>query len=281
MVIPRHPEGREKFHSFFFGEMATKHHNIQEAEATRATVRLCLLSEGHSGTPREPHVHGHEVDNVTVLAAMTKLRTRSIDVADLSLNLLAERRNVQSVLTFRSGQFMVDHRDSDRISRKKSAWWEWALLHRAVKAVLQRFNLREGDMVDLFCSTATARFPARVTCQESHTPVLWINTCHRAWSHQTNDRLQHNQVLWTFPPPHQLPRVVTRLQETVQANRAVVTAPLRSSKPWRAMLLNVATEVLPMPTANRVMHPPEGCKDAEVEAPRFRLAAHFMSKVHG
>ena len=64
--------------------MVSKHHNVQEAEAT-ATVRTYLHSDGHSGTPREPCVHGHEVDNVTVLAAMTKLRTRSIDRADLSL----------------------------------------------------------------------------------------------------------------------------------------------------------------------------------------------------
>ena len=241
-------------------------------------MRLYLLSEGHSGTPREPHVHGHEVDNVTVLAAMTKLRTRSIDVADLSLNL---RRNVQSVLMFRSGQFTVDHRDSDRISRKKSAWWEWALLHRAAKAVLQRFHLREGDMVRSLLLNSNSPVPGKGDpSREPHASAV-------------DQRMSQGVVAPDQRQATAQPGAVDVSPTTPTTTSGHSAAGDGAGKSGSGDSTTAIIKAVESNAAQRGDRgaadadsksghaPPEGCKDAEVEAPRFRLAACFMSKVHG
>jgi len=278
MVRPPHPPGRSRFHAYFAGEMARVHHNIQEMEGARATVQLYCTSEDYRGELGRTHVHEHEVDDVTTLAAMNKLRTRSIEIADLGLKLLRflDSRHLQLIMIFQPGQYIVDHRQADAVSRRTSAWWEWAMDHKTVMNTINQAGLKQAQMVDLFCCTATARFKKRVTFKETHKKTLWTDAYSRSWSSRTNDRLATEDVLWIFPPPQQMMLVTARLAEKAH-NAAIVIAPSKSAKPWMAKLRQMTCKTTEMPPTERILNPPEGRKDAKAKAPNFRLSAFYTS----
>ena len=87
--------------------------------------------------------------------------------------------------------------------------------------MLQRFRLVGRSLVDLFAEQVTAQF-LRFVSRAFHPQALWANAFSLPWSAVRNPLLGSAEVLWVFPPPKLIPKVISKLAAEQQDRLPVV-----------------------------------------------------------
>jgi hypothetical protein len=218
-------------------EIAELHHNLLELEAQIRGVKWMVQAHGWKGTALKPYCLRLETDNKFVSTVFTKWRTVSLEgsVRAWHFRRWLDERFLQIEMIFRSGLFMVHRRETDLDSRSASHWYEWMLRRPVYLQVLEGYKLVPEVMVDLFAQPSTAQSPRFVT--RHHWPsALWHDAMSRPWSHQLNPSLLPSDVLWMFPPPVLLPKVLERLEAAGPRNRCILIFPHTPSSLWALRL---------------------------------------------
>ena len=189
-----------------------EHHNQQGDMARRQGLTHFILKDDLRGTMLEPLAIGCETDNKVVLSSWGHLKTRSTTMAAAleGFQELLDERFLQVNMTFRSGLFMQHSRQTDAGSRMMSRWYNWRLRAGYREALLQYFQLHPEVMVDLFAEASTAQF-RRFVSRNFHQDAEWLDAMSRQWT-ASNGKLQATDVLWVFPPPKLIKKVLDKLR---------------------------------------------------------------------
>lgn len=100
--------------------------------AARVLVMGIVEHYGLKGQVGQPITITNETDNTMNKKLLSKQRAKSTQASDLALRFqdYLDARNITVTAIFASGQTMVNGRQSDRLSRTKPKWFEWALPRR-------------------------------------------------------------------------------------------------------------------------------------------------------
>lgn len=263
----------------------TLHHNIQEGIAAIEGQQGIVQFYNLQGEPGNPLTIGNETDNTMIEKLIAKGSCRS---AEACRRLRAhydflDARLLQAVPIFQSGQTMETARTSDALSRRKSRWYEWSLPTSTVKTITLQCGLNPELGIDLYAEHANAQFP-RFVSLEPHTDAMWMDAMSRNWSYTSNPLINERDWLWIFPPPRQLPRIVTHLTNPHHppVSQAMLIVPDQRWQPWHQALRNLEARP-PIPAGNwRNCIPPEGHhdRDKRTTPPNWPLIAILISIQH-
>lgn len=189
-----------------------EHHNQQEDMARRQGLMHFILKDDLKGSLLQPLAIGCETDNKVVEKSWEHLKTRSTTMAAAlePFQAFLDSRYLQLNMSFRSGMFMQLRRQTDAGSRMMSRWYNWRLRAFFRNAVLQHFRLHAEVMVDLFAEASTAQFQ-RFVSRNFHQEALWLDAMSQQWT-ASHGKLQAADVLWVFPPPALIKKILDKLK---------------------------------------------------------------------
>lgn len=231
-------------------EQRNLHHNQHEDLGRVRGLTILILKDDLRGTVEQPLAIGCETDNRVVLQSWELQKTKSTLVAERLEDFrdFLDGRHIQLNMTFRSGEFMMNRRQTDAGSREVSKWFNWPLRKEWVRQVRARLACADMMMIDLFAEATSAQFPAFVS-RHYHPQAKWMNALAQPWT-RANPLLQGIQVLWIFPPPALIKKVVDKLAaEQGQRLPAILVVPKTPSAAWFLRVLQL------WPTAVRMELP--------------------------
>lgn len=211
-VVPmKGPQDKVMMH-FSQEEQQTLHHNQHEDLGRVRGLTHFIELQDLRGSELNPLAVGCETDNQVVLKSWERQKTKSMLIAARLERFrdYLDHRHLQLHMTFRSGKFMQFRRQTDTGSREISKWFNWRLRKKQRDLVLARFALQGASMIDLFAEQVTAQFP-RFVSRAFHPQALWENAFALPWAAARNPHLGSEEVLWIFPPPKLIPKVISKL----------------------------------------------------------------------
>ena len=245
------PGGKVMMHFPPAGQRGLHHNQHEDLGRIRGLGHFIELKDLR-GTGLEPPAIGCETGNQVVLKSWGRQKTKSLLIAARvgGFRDYFDHRYLQLHMSPRPGKFMQFRRQTDPGSRGISKWFNWRLRRAQREWILECFLLRGGCMVDLFAEQVTAQFP-RFVSRAFHPGALWGGALAQPWSAAKNQHLRGDEVLWIFPPPKLIPKVISKLA-TGQQDRlpAVLLVPNTPRVLWHQRLMelwpNAARVELPL-----------------------------------
>lgn len=168
---------------------------------------------------------------------------------------------------YETGSEMESTWATDRMSRRKTAWWEWKVRTSEVARVVRALGLagEQARMIDLFAEPATRRWSRYVTRSVLlGEGKLWTDALTRTWRAGANPLIAVNDILWIFPPPRLWPNVVTRLRELRAGQQAVlIVAEVGAPVPLYEWIAQHQLRRVKLPSLADLLTPPEGRHNSE------------------
>ncbi|XP_058810379.1 uncharacterized protein LOC131675418 [Phymastichus coffea] len=166
-------------------------------------------------------------DNRTLVAYINKEGgTRSIELLDLTFHVLQldDSMNVTLTAAYLPGRY---NGIADRLSRKKPIP-EWHLLIETRNKIFKKWGTPE---IDLFASKRSMVVDRYVSLNPKDHRALFIDAFSKTWKFK---------LVWVFPPPSLIPRVLAHLNKC-QGNYVII-APMWNQTFWMSNLMNRSKE---------------------------------------
>jgi hypothetical protein len=216
-------------------EVRLNDHNALEAIGTARTVSALVR---HWDRPAEQQFADRHwptkftvlSDNSTVVAAINKMRSRCIEVAELAGQMVMELAD-QGLLVSATHleKAKMDATDCDDRSRRTSSIWEWALHRDIFVAIVEglagpdRLTLRRT--VDLFAACSSAQSSSFVSWRHD-SDNLWTDAFAASWDPAVNPLLHPDDLLYVFPPETLATRAMLKIEQECSSVSTLVVLPL-------------------------------------------------------
>lgn len=207
--------------------------------------------------------------------AFNSNRTRSLQLAKILGGLTAwlhrHHRDVSMIWVCKQimdGDFVVD-----QSSRLLSSTWDAALRRDLFLWVLQKLGLDGVPVLDLFASRSATQ-SERYVCLQQDAEAVWRGALDRPWDLQ-NPLVQPDELLYAFPPPILLPKILTKVRQEGVA--VLVVAPVFNQPYMEEMVEMMVTQPLFFPGGTSVLVPPEGGEIGQIRQQKWSWIAGIIS----
>ena len=212
--------------------MINFHHNSHETLGLRMSTEAFIATELH-GLPDDTftakalesgpypwHALALGNDNITLVSALNRNTTRSLQIAKILLPLTHSLAltGIQTRAFYIAKEWLDDYYSVDKRGRKKSTLWERALPFTLLQRILHEVGLpppSSPPLLDLFACPRTAQSPLFVSRHPS-SEALWSDALSPLHPWNNDNPAWPNQPvqLYAFPPPKLLPQVIDKWKET-------------------------------------------------------------------
>lgn len=179
-----------------------------------------------------------QVDNTATLAFLNKAHGRNEDLESLAapLHLLLASRNLEVRASYITS---ARNKRADDLSRPGTLAGARVVGRHVIRQLCKRLQATMPS-VDLFATKETA------LCRRYASPLLGSGAI--AQSAYLADLQAERGSVYMFPPPRQMPAVVTQLLPRLPPSGGVVIAPYFPRRPWFARLMQHSTAAVLLPS---------------------------------
>ena len=278
VIEPKKHSDFETSDFFSKPEQDNFHHNVQEKMGFDKIAKAVVTKFKIRGTLLNPIDMSTETDNKAVMCVCCKAKSGSLELArrHIELRKYLDSRYIRMWSTWVSGEFMINQRRTDLLSRRKSRWYEWRIKWDVFRYLTSTFGIQPDTMIDLFCEGSTMMCTRGVTRSYTSTS-LWQDAYSRSWSPRDNHLIRNGDVLYAYPPPRLLPQLILRLRdENIQSMIAIV--PVATNQSWfHEMIKYLIAKPIILPPLRCILTPPEGRSQCSDTPPLWALAAMHLS----
>ena len=240
-------------------------HDTHECSGLAQTVLAWLKTtqRQREGQIWQPRLLVIGTDNITTKVAAVKRRSRSLQVSAVMKDLIPQVHQLGFDLTAyhidkltMDTQFRVDAR-----GRRKSSIWDRGLPPAILQGAMQMLGIpRTTTLIDLFSTPNVAQSPLFVTPEPCH-QALWTDALSPgspSWNWEQNSLLPRQSLLYAFPPPKLLARLLRRLEQDRPPSLLVVTPCLSTTPHWLQLQQHLIAPPVFVLLHSDDLLPPEG-----------------------
>ena len=218
--------------SFFFSapmspeERVTSHNSMEMLSITRGIPGLIRDGYMPAGRPTAPSVLTALADNVTTVQALNRLTTTSLFIAEQMIPFVRWQASNHCWTTgYYHPKILMDSQKAimglgagmttDEASRTFGGLWSRAIPSASFDRICQYFGVPQSRVIDMMACCQSKRVP-RFVSRLPDIQNLWtdaLNPLH-PWDHELNEHMSEDDVLYCFPPPKMLERVLDRMEHT-------------------------------------------------------------------
>ena len=268
-------------------ERQTSHNAMEALSAVRGVP--VLLRDGHlpGGTPQSPKLLSVLADNVTTVQAFNRLTTTSLFIAAMMVTFMRwQAENHFWVSGYYHPKKLMDTQKvkrglaagmtTDEASRVFGGMWTRAIPMHLFNQVCTHFGIPKSRVIDMFAccqSTRVQRFVSRTPDIQN----LWTDALSPIfpWDHTTNPHISPTDILYCFPPPKILPKVIQRMEHT--SNFVLLVARFDTTLPAQLVQSQQGSPPLVFGIEVSDLIPPEGPEAPAMVGERMTLLASLFS----
>ena len=236
---------------FFFSapmspdERETSHNSMEALTMTRAMPVVLRDGYMHPGTRVTPVVATVLADNVTTVQALNRLSTTSLFIAEQMIPFVRWQAQTNCwVMGYYHPKILMDSQKAktglgaglttDEASRMFGGLWARAIPMPMFDMICAHFQIPKENVVDMMAccqSRRVSRFVSRLPDIQN----LWTDAFSptHPWDHNRNQHLSAKDILYCFPPPKVLDRVLDRIESS--SNCVLLVARCDSRLPARLL----------------------------------------------
>ena len=213
--IPLTPEERE-----------TSHNSMEMLSITKGVPVLVRDGFMTAGTPTMPKALVSLADNVTTVQALNKLTTASLFIAQQMVHFIRwQATNHFWVSGYYHPKSLMDTQrairglgagmTTDEASRTFGGLWARAISARWFNLICSHFGIQQTRVIDMMACCQSRRVP-RFVSQLPDIRNLWTDALNPLypWKHEDNEHIAETDILYCFPSPKMLDRIIDRMEHS-------------------------------------------------------------------
>ena len=268
-------------------ERQTSHNAMEALSAVRGVPVLIRDGCLRGGTPQSPELLVVLADNVTTVQAFNRLTTTSLFIAAMMIRFMRwQAANHFWVSGYYHPKALMDTQKvkrglaagmtTDEASRTFGGMWSRATPMHLFDRVCAHFGVPKARVIDMFAccqSTRVERFVSRVPDIQN----LWTDAFNPTfpWDHATNPHISPSDILYCFPPPKILSKVIDRMELT--SNFVLLVTRFDATLPTQLVQSQQGSPPLTFGIEVSELIPPEGPDAPAMDGERMTLLASLFS----